>query len=89
MANMRQEPAPLTLAQLERWELFGGTFAAGAVTDGQAVVELRMCTGELVECRRADDPAVLARLEALRSPLPPSGSMFDPADPNYDGRGPS
>jgi hypothetical protein len=56
----------LTLAELEHWELFGGTCHVAEMGDERAVVELRACTGELVECRQSDDPALIDRLRARR-----------------------
>lgn len=51
--------APLTVAELERWELFGATWRAHA-RDGRLTVDLCTCTGELVETREVIDPQLRA-----------------------------
>ena len=54
---------PLTLTELERWELFGATWRA-QTRDGRLVVDLCTCTGELVESRDVTDPELRARVLA-------------------------
>lgn len=52
---------PFTLAELERWELFGATWRAGR-REGRLVVELCTCTGELVETHEVTDPQLRDRV---------------------------
>lgn len=54
--------APLTAAELEQWLLFGGTVRPVSLTADRAVVDLCTCTGELVERRECDEPAVIDRV---------------------------
>ena len=60
---------PLTLAELEQWLAFGGTWRPVLIGDGKAVIELCECTGERVERRESRDPAVIGY---LRARVPPS-----------------
>jgi hypothetical protein len=60
---------PLTIPALERWVLFGATWRVVAISAHHATVDLCACTGETVERREADDPAVIAYLRQER----PSG----------------
>jgi hypothetical protein len=55
----------LTLAELQRWELFGAKSRVVEVGGERAVVELCSCTGELVERRESDDPELIAHLRTL------------------------
>jgi hypothetical protein len=56
------ERPPLTIDELEQWELFGGTWRTLEHGGGHAVVELCACTSEAIDRRQTSDPAVLARL---------------------------
>ena len=47
---------------LTRWEEHGAQWRARSVGDDRAVVELRECTGELVELLESGDPELLAYL---------------------------
>jgi hypothetical protein len=49
--------------------LFGATWRLVQITDSRAIVDLRQCTGELVERRVASDPVVL---RYLRDASPPA-----------------
>jgi hypothetical protein len=53
---------PLTIEELDRWVLFGGTWRTVRVGEGEATVELCTCTDEAVERRETSDPSVIARL---------------------------
>lgn len=67
---MRDEsPPPIGFAELERWELFGATWRA-RTQDGQTVLDLCTCTGELVETREPGDPRVRALAEQPSSGRP-------------------
>ena len=61
--------APLTLADLERWELFGATWRIVQVSDDRAVLDMCACTGQLVERRESDDRALInyVRAQAART----------------------
>jgi hypothetical protein len=51
--------APLTLADLERWELFGATWRVVELSDDRALLDMCSCTGQLVERRESEDPALI------------------------------
>jgi hypothetical protein len=53
---------PLTLEDLDRWVGSGAHWRLVDITNELAVVDLCACTGETVERRQSDDPAVIARL---------------------------
>lgn len=53
---------PLTIDELERWVAFGARWRPVQIGDGQAVVELCQCTGELVELRATSDARTIAYL---------------------------
>jgi hypothetical protein len=53
---------PLTVEELERWELSGAAWRVVQLSGEHAVVDLRACTGELVERRESDDPALIRYL---------------------------
>ena len=55
---------PLTLADLERWELFGASWQVVEVSDERALLDMCSCTGQLVERRESDDPALIAHVRA-------------------------
>jgi hypothetical protein len=55
---------PLTVDALERWVLFGAHWRVVELSDERAVVDLRACTGELVERHRSDDPVLIAYLRS-------------------------
>jgi hypothetical protein len=54
----------LTLADLERWELFGATWRVVELSDERAVLDMCACTGQLVERRASGDRAVIDYLRA-------------------------
>lgn len=56
--------SPLTLADLERWELFGATWRVVELTDARAVLDMCACTGQLVERRSSADPALIDYVRA-------------------------
>ena len=58
---------PVTIDDLERWVEFGARWGAVQIADGRAIVELRQCTGELVERRQTDDAAMIDYLRTHRS----------------------
>lgn len=49
----------LTLADLERWELFGATWRVVELSDDRALLDMCACTGQLVERRGSDDRALI------------------------------
>jgi hypothetical protein len=49
----------LTLADLERWELFGATWRVVELSDDRALLDMCACTGQLVERRESDDRALI------------------------------
>jgi hypothetical protein len=51
--------AGLTVAELERWELFGGRWSLVESTPGGVVVDLCTCEGRLVERRESDSPELI------------------------------
>jgi hypothetical protein len=59
----------ITLEHLDRWVLHGAHWRVVAITEQQVVVDLCACTGEPVERRQSDDPAVIDYLRAARSDL--------------------
>ena len=59
----------LTVEQLERWVLSGAHWRVVAISNEHAVVDLCACTGELVERRRSDDPAVIEYLGTAQCDL--------------------
>ena len=61
---------PLTLADLERWELFGATWRVVELSDERAVLDMCACTGQLVERRDSDDPALIDYVRAERADPP-------------------
>jgi hypothetical protein len=56
--------APLTLADLERWELFGATFRVVELSDDRALLDMCACTGQLVERRESEDRALINYVRA-------------------------
>ncbi|HEY2317534.1 MAG TPA: hypothetical protein VGH67_04505 [Solirubrobacteraceae bacterium] len=58
---------PLTLADLERWELFGATWRVVELSDEHAVLDMCACTGDRVERRASDDPALIDYVRAART----------------------
>jgi hypothetical protein len=58
------EERPLTIAELEQWAAFGARWRPHRIGEGQAIVDLCQCTGELVERRTVVDPEVLAYVRA-------------------------
>ncbi len=55
---------PLTVADLERWVLFGAGWRIAELSDHHAIVDLCTCTGELVERRESHDAGVIEYLRA-------------------------
>jgi hypothetical protein len=53
---------PLTVAALERWALFGATWAVIEISPEHAIVQLCTCTGEPVERHETQDPTLIAYL---------------------------
>ncbi len=56
--------APLTLADLERWELFGATWRVVELSDDRALLDMCACTGQLVERRESADRALIHYVRA-------------------------
>jgi hypothetical protein len=65
--------AALTLAELERWELFGATWRVVELSDDRALLDMCACTGQLVERRSSDDPKLIERVRALAATSPRGG----------------
>ena len=69
------EPPLLTL---QRWEEYGAIWRTRSIADGEAVVALCACHGELIDQLRSRDPELLAYLakrlssdcEPLMAPAP-------------------
>jgi hypothetical protein len=59
--------APLTLADVERWELFGATWRVVELTDDRALLDMCACTGQLVERRESEDRALIDYVRAAAS----------------------
>lgn len=57
-------PRPLTMAELDQWVLFGGTWRTVTLDRRRGVVDLCTCAGEAVDRRESSAPDVLARLAA-------------------------
>lgn len=57
--------APLTLADLERWELFGATWRVVELSDDRALLDMCACTGQLVERRESEDRALINYVRAV------------------------
>jgi hypothetical protein len=57
--------SPLTLTDLERWELFGATWRVVELSDERAVLDMCACTGQLVERRASDDRALIDYVRAV------------------------
>jgi hypothetical protein len=56
----------LTIAELERWVLFGADWQLVRLSDGHAVVDMCACTGELVERRESRDHALISYLRSAQ-----------------------
>lgn len=54
-----------TIEQLERWLLFGASWAAFELAENHVTVDFFSCTGELVDRGSSDDPEVLAYVGTL------------------------
>jgi hypothetical protein len=54
----------LTLADLERWELFGATWRVIELSEDRALLDMCACTGQLVERRVSDDRALIDYVRA-------------------------
>lgn len=57
---------PPTIADLERWRLFGADCRIVERGDGHAVFEMCTCTGETVERHESSDPELIAYLDGIR-----------------------
>src|SRR5581483_1799835 len=55
---------PLTLADLERWELFGARWRVVELSDERALMDMCACTGQLVERRASEDRALIDYVRA-------------------------
>jgi hypothetical protein len=55
---------PLTVAELNRWELFGATWRVVEMTDDHVVIDLCTCTNELVQRRESDDRALVQHVRS-------------------------
>jgi hypothetical protein len=64
-------PKSLTIDELERWVLFGADWRLVELSDERAIVDLCACSGELIERRQADDPALIGYLRSAQSDQPP------------------
>ena len=62
--------SPLTLADLERWELFGATWRVVELSDERAVLDMCACTGQLVERRVSADRALIHYVRAASANAP-------------------
>lgn len=59
----------LTVEHLDRWVLSGAHWRVVDISNRCVVVDLCACTGESVERRQSDDPAVIDYLRRARSDL--------------------
>lgn len=59
----------LTLADLERWELFGATWRLVELSDERAVLDMCACTGHLVERRASGDRALIDYVRAAATDI--------------------
>jgi hypothetical protein len=57
----------LTLADLERWELFGATWRVVELSDDRALLDMCACTGQLVERRASGDRALIDYVRSTRA----------------------
>jgi hypothetical protein len=57
----------ITVEDLNRWVLSGAHWHVVDITNQRVVVDLCACTGELVERRQSNDPAVIGYLRTARS----------------------
>lgn len=60
---------PFTIAALEDWARAGAHWRVIHLGERRAIVEFQQCTGEPIERRESDDPAVIAYLDGLGSDL--------------------
>jgi hypothetical protein len=58
--------SPLTVADLERWELSGAQWRVVQVSEEQVVLDLCACTGEVVERRESSDGQVIRYVRSAR-----------------------
>jgi hypothetical protein len=58
--------SPLTVADLERWELSGARWRVVQVSEEQVVLDLCACTGEVVERRESSDAEVIRYVRSDR-----------------------
>jgi hypothetical protein len=56
--------ALLTLADLERWELFGATWRVVELSADRALLDMCACTGQLVERRESSDRGLINYVRA-------------------------
>jgi hypothetical protein len=61
----------LTISDLERWVLSGGTWLVADISNEHAVVDLCTCSREPMERVESDDPAVIGYLRTVHSELDP------------------
>jgi hypothetical protein len=59
-------PRPATIEELRDWELNGAEWRPVEIYRDRAVVDLRSCTGELMERVESDDPEFVAFVRARR-----------------------
>jgi hypothetical protein len=59
----------LTVEHLDRWVLSGAHWRVIDISNSRVVVDLCACTGEPVERRQSDDPAVIDYLRRAHSDL--------------------
>jgi hypothetical protein len=59
------DPIYVTIAELERWELFGARWRVVHLSDEHAEVELCTCAGEPLERRVSNDPRVIGYLRSV------------------------
>ncbi|MDQ6606566.1 MAG: hypothetical protein M3Z06_08485 [Actinomycetota bacterium] len=58
--------APITVADLERWEDHGASWRTISCDDQLAVIELCTCHGEAVDVGRSDAPELIEFVRARR-----------------------
>ncbi len=58
--------APITVADLQRWEEHGATWRAVEISDERAVVELCTCYGEPVDLAQSESPELIAFVRTHR-----------------------
>ena len=61
-----ERPRGLTIADLERWVLFGAKWRIVEISDAHVTLDLCECTGRLVECRESDDAMLIEYARSAR-----------------------